>query len=173
LAITLPPGSLKEPSFDTPSGVTFRDITRMLGPLPPILDGRSAWQLVSLIATSYLSIANVDNLRVLLRLMDFRSAHDKASSILLKKRLTGIVSVKVSPDDHLVRGRAVRGRAIEIAIDEHQFGSSADVHLFGSVLDVVLSMFSSINSHTRLKILARDSREEFEWKPRHGTQILQ
>ena len=170
---TLGPGDVREPTFSTPDGVQFRDITRMMPPVPPPLDGKTSWKLVSLIATSYLSIADRDNLRTLLRLMDFRSAHDKSAEQKLQLRLEAIESVTVDADDWLVRGRMVRGRAVTIAVRDRKFGGTGEVHLFGSVLDAVLAMFSSINSHTRLTIVGKDSGEEFRWKPRHGTQILQ
>ena len=170
---TLGPGDVRERAFSTPDGVQFRDITRMMPPVPPPLDGKTSWKLVSLIATSYLSIADRDNLRTLLRLMDFRSAHDKSAEQKLQLKLEAIESVTIDADDWLVRGRVVRGRAVTIAIRDRKFGGTGEVHLFGSVLDVVLSMFSSINSHTRLTIVGKDSGEEMRWKPRHGSQILQ
>jgi type VI secretion system protein ImpG len=170
---TLGPGDVRERAFSTPDGVQFRDITRMMPPVPPPLDGKTSWKLVSLIATSYLSIADRDNLRTLLRLMDFRSAHDKSAEQKLQLKLEAIESVAIDADDWLVRGRVVRGRAVTIAIRDRKFGGTGEVHLFGSVLDVVLSMFSSINSHTRLTIVGKDSGEEMRWKPRHGSQILQ
>jgi type VI secretion system protein ImpG len=166
-------GQITKKAFSTPDGVTFQDITRIKAPVPPALDGKTSWKLVSLIATSYLSIADRDNLRTLLRLMHFRSPHDKSEEQALRLKLDAIESVAVDGDDWLVRGRVVRGRAVTIAVRVHEFGGAGEVHLFGCVLDVVLSMFSSINSHTRLTILGKDSGEEFRWKPRHGNQILQ
>jgi type VI secretion system protein ImpG len=173
LPTKLAPGELREPTITTPDGVTFRDITRIMPPIPAALDGKTSWQLVSLIAASYLSLADVDTLRALLRLMDFRSVHDSAARQKLEMRLSALESVEVGAHDWLVHGRPVRGRAITIGLRDQRFGGAAEVQLFGSVMDVAFSMFSSINSHTKLSIAARDSGERFEWKPRHGTQMLQ
>lgn len=174
LPTELAPGDLRERCSGTPADVTFRDITRIMPPVPPALEGRMSWRLVSLIALNYLSLADTDNLRTLLRLTDARSAHDKAAQRRLDLRLEAIDSVRVSDDDEwLVRGRPVRGRAIEIKIRDQRFGGAPEVQLFGSVLDVLFAMCSSVNSHTRLTIRGIDSGEEFRWRPRHGAQILQ
>ncbi len=169
----LAPGEITEPTISTPGGLTFRDITRVMPALPPAFDARATWRLISLIATSYLSIADRDNLRMLLRMMDLRSVHDVDASRRLTARLDAVEEVNVSGDDWLVRGRPIRGRAIDVVIRDRQFGGVPDVHLLGSVLDVVFGMFSSINSHTRLTVTAKDSGERCQWQARHGTQILQ
>lgn len=166
-------GQITRNAFSTPDGVTFQDITRIKAPVPPALDGKTSWKLVSLIATSYLSIADRDNLRTLLRLMHFRAPHDKSEEQALRLKLDAIDAVTVDGDNWLVRGHVVRGRAVTMTLRVQEFGGAGEVYLFGSVLDVVLAMFSSINSHTRLTILGKDSGEEFQWKPRHGNQILQ
>jgi type VI secretion system protein ImpG len=168
----LSPGEISEPTISTPGGLSFRDITRVMPALPPAFDAKISWRLISLLATSYLSIADRDNLRTLLRMMDFRSVHDVDAGRRLTSRLNAVDEVNVGGDDWLVRGRPVRGRAIHLVIRDRQFGGAPEVHLFGSVLDVVFAMFSSINSHTRLTVTAKDSGETFEWQARHGTQIL-
>ena len=174
LPAELAAGDLRERCSGTPADVSFRDITRIMPPVPPPLDGRLCWRLVSLVSLSYLSLADTDNLRTLLRLTDFRSAHDVAARRRLDLRLEAIDSVRVFDDDEwLVRGRPVRGRAIEIGIRDQGFGGAPEVQLFGSVLDILFAMCSSVNSHTRLTIHGIDSGEVFRWRPRHGTQILQ
>ncbi len=169
----LAPGDLKERTTTTPGGVTIKDVTRVTPTIAAPLGGELTWRLVSHMALNYLSLATLDSLRTVLRLYDLRSLHDAGASRRLELRLAAIESVQVRPDEWLLRGHPVRGRAIEIGLRDRQFGEAGDIQLVGSVLDVFFSMFASLNSHTRLVIRGLDSGEEFRWTPRHGSQILQ
>jgi type VI secretion system protein ImpG len=124
-------------------------------------------------ALNYLSYANLDSLRSILALHDFRSLRDAGAARRLEQRLGAIETVSVVPDEWLLRGHPVRGSAIEIGLRDRAFGEAGEIQLFGGVLAVFFSMFSSLNSHTRLTIRGLDSGLEFRWKPRHGSQILQ
>jgi type VI secretion system protein ImpG len=169
----LAPGDVKERTASTPGNVAIRDIVKITPSVPPPLGGDLTWRLVSQMALNYLSYAGVDSLRSVLALHDFRSLRDAGAARRLEQRLGALESVSVAPDEWLLRGHPVRGSAIEIGLRDRVFGEPGEIQLFGGVLAVFFAMFSSLNAHTRLTIRGLDSGQEFRWKPRHGSQILQ
>src|SRR5690606_29392245 len=108
--------------------------TRPTATLRPTLDGSLLWTLISNLSLNYLSMLDVDALRTVLRVYDFRALVDRQAERVSQKRLAGISAITTQPVDRRVRG--LPGRAIRsvLKLDQQSFGSEADLYLAGTVV---------------------------------------
>ena len=107
---------------------------------PPLGNGQT-WRLISQLSLNYLSLveSGEDALREMLRLYDF------ADSVIARKQIDGITSVRSAPTFARITTEHgltfARGRRVEIDFDEEQF-TGGGVFLFGTVLERFLGLNS-------------------------------
>lgn len=140
---------------------------------PPFGYG-TLWQLISHLSLNHLSLVDgqdgAEALREILLLYDFTNSSET------RHRIGGLLSVGA----HRVVGRVggevaagfCRGLEITLHFDEERF-SDGGVFLFAAVLEQFLSLYSSINSFTKV-IATTNQREKAlrRWPPRSGEKIL-
>ena len=165
-------GDICRPTFDSPELLDFRNITVPTAPVDPLLEGEELWRFLSHLTLNLLSLMDLEGLRSLLRLYIFPKATDRVKITANLKRVDGIAAVRAVPADTLVRGFLVRGREITLEIRGDHFAGTGDMLLFGSVLDIFFSQYSSINSFTRLRIKELISGETFGWPEKAGARTL-
>jgi type VI secretion system protein ImpG len=161
--------------FEMPGGAPISRIAGLVNPTTVIepLSGRPVlWRLVSLLSLNYVSLVDggPEALQELLRLHNLR---DSAAG---EKQIEAIVRLTAAPTYARVRGEHglafARGHRVEIELDEEQFAGGG-VYLFGSVLDRVLGLYTSINSFNVLRVQTRQRRGILnEWPPRAGWKAL-
>jgi len=112
-------GDIRLPVSELPEPVSFRNITAithgLLPPLGPIL----LWQLTSHLYLNHISLERVEHLRTLLELYVFPDNRSGAAVAANLKRISGIESIRVTPDEQLVAGIIMKGREIRIG-DHHE-----------------------------------------------------
>jgi type VI secretion system protein ImpG len=72
----------------------------------------------------------------------------------------------------LQRGLLVCGQILELTARQDCFAGRGDLHLFASVLDLFLSVYSSLNNFTQLQLTESISGEKFSWPSRWGERQL-
>ncbi len=165
-------GDICRPTFDSPELLDFRNITAPTAPADPLLEGEDLWRFLSHLSLNLLSLMDIEGLRHLLRLYIFPKGRDRVRITANLKRVDGISAVRADPADTLVRGFLVRGRDITLEMRRDHFAGTGDMVLFGAVLDLFFSQYSSMNSFTRLRIKELITGETFTWPEKVGGRPL-
>jgi type VI secretion system protein ImpG len=156
----------------SPAFASFSNITRPTATLRPTLDGSLLWTLISNLSLNYLSMLDVDALRTVLRVYDFRALVDRQAERVSKKRLAGISSIDTSPVDRMVRGLPVRGIRSVLKLDQSGFASEGNLYLFGTVLSQFFALYASINAFHQLEVVNTENQERYTWTLQQGQQPL-
>ncbi|MDJ0607335.1 MAG: type VI secretion system baseplate subunit TssF [Kiloniellales bacterium] len=172
LAETLRAGDIATATGSSPENARFRNLIPASPSILPPLGGGLHWRLISHLALNYVSLTQLESLRMILSAYDFRSLHDRRLARESKLRLEGLVGVQSGPIDLLYRGLPVRGLRTEIDMRESNFAGEGDLFLFGSVLSEFLSLFASVNSFHQLVVTGVELGEHYEWTAQSGRQQL-
>lgn len=169
LAERLPVGSVDQPGLNTPSGLSFENIARVTGEVPPPLADGLLWRLVASLACNFNSVADIGTLKQLIATFDFRAVHDEQARRRLELLLDGLEGFEHGSGDMVVRGVPVRIRHYTLICQESKVGGEAEMFLLGSVLERMLSAFATVNSMHQFAIRGSETNVRFEWPPRRGT----
>jgi type VI secretion system protein ImpG len=156
----------------SPAFASFQNISRITTSVPPPLEGKLLWQLVSHMSLNYLSLMEIETLRSVLSLYNFHALVDRQAARASELRLSGIKSVNARPEDVLRHGAVHRGVAIDLETQEDCFASEGEMFLFASVLNHFLNLYTAVNSYTRLKVHGVQQGGDYEWPPMLGQQII-
>ncbi|EMP54919.1 hypothetical protein MSNKSG1_13337 [Marinobacter santoriniensis NKSG1] len=165
-------GDVSMATETTPAFASFSNITRPTATLRPTLDGSLLWTLISNLSLNYLSMLDVEALRTVLRVYDFRALVDRQAERISKKRLAGIRAIATSPVDRMIRGLPVRGIRSELGLDQSGFASEGDLYLFGTVLSQFFALYASINAFHQLEVVNTENQERYTWTLQQGQQPL-
>ncbi|MCK7547732.1 type VI secretion system baseplate subunit TssF [Marinobacter koreensis] len=165
-------GEISMATESTPAFASFSNITRPTATLRPTLDGSLLWTLISNLSLNYLSMLDVEALRTVLRVYDFRALVDRQAERISRKRLAGISAIATNPVDRMIRGLPVRGIRSELSLDQSGFASEGDLYLFGTVLSQFFALCASINAFHQLEVVNTDNQERYTWTLQQGQQPL-
>ncbi|WP_318466710.1 type VI secretion system baseplate subunit TssF [Photobacterium leiognathi] len=172
LPLELGLGDICVPTNNSPSFVTFSNITEPTHPLRPTLDGSLLWTLISNLSLNYLSLLSKDALCSVLRAYDFRALVDKQAERIARQRLDGIIKITSRPIERIIKGLPVRGLLSELELNQEAFSSEGDLYLFGSVLSRFFSLYANINSFHELIVINSVNQERYSWGAQAGLQPL-
>lgn len=172
LAERLSIGDIIHTTYKSPTYATFSNITKPTQSVSPQVTGELQWQLIANMSLNYLSLANIDVLKVLLSTYDFHSRVDRQAHRASIHRLDGIKSVAMTPTDRIFRGVAVRGVKFKIGMDSSYFVNEGDMFLLASIINEFIRLYSSINSFTELEVLDESRGEIYEWPSISGQQTI-
>ncbi len=165
-------GDICKPTANTPELVTYQNICQPTTSHSPPLSGDLLYYLLSHLSTNYLSLSDTASLRKMLSLYILPGSRNKTKEIVNQKRINGILSVDMIPQERLINRMAYRGEAIHIKIKHDHFASPGDMFLFGSILDFFLGTHVSINTYTVLTFEDVLKGEYITWPTRLGTRPL-
>lgn len=146
----------------------FSNIAPVSAPIRAPLGGELHWRLLAHVALNRRRITEPDTLKLLLALYNFQSASGSPAGRANELRVEAIRTSEFKPVTRMLEGAPVRGAETTLEIDETRFASIGDAHLFGLVLDELLSTYCSINSFHELRMRLHPSKIEFRWQPRNG-----
>ncbi|AQZ95377.1 type VI secretion system baseplate subunit TssF [Halopseudomonas phragmitis] len=164
-------GDICRLSEDTPDYLSFRNISTVTPSYAPPLDSDFLWKLISNMSLNYLSLANVEALKVILETYDLPRYYDQHAARVGQRRLEGLKKISHSHVDRLHHGLPVRGIRTELLIDGDNFLGEGDLFLFASVLDQFFALYASLNSFHELQVSTTQG-ERYQWTPRMGQQPL-
>ena len=167
----LKPGDICLPSEDTPEFLSFRNIGAVTPSYAPPLQRDYLWKLISNMSLNYLSLANVEALKVILETYDLPRYYDKHAASVSRRRLAGLKRIGHERVDRLHRGLPVRGVRTELTMDQDGFLGEGDLFLFASVLNEFFALYASLNSYHELRVRSEQG-EIYQWTPRMGQQPL-
>ncbi len=165
-------GDICRPTSSSPEMVAFTNIRPPTSNILPPLGRNLLWHLVSHLCLNYRSLASAENLKALLNLYNFEENRDRPAFLANQKRIEGIQAVSSRPEDRLVDGVIMRGRAIDMELRQDHYAGPGDLFLFGTVLDSFFGAYAAINSFTRLVIKETLKGVHYKWPARIGDQIL-
>ncbi|KFE48756.1 type VI secretion system baseplate subunit TssF [Pseudomonas syringae] len=154
-----------------PETAGFRNITACTPHYAPPLTENFLWKLISNMSLNYLSLENVDALKVILETYDFPQYYDRNAASVTRKMLGGLKSIRHVATDRLFGGLPLRGVRTELMIDSEQFICEGDVFVFSSVLNEFFALYTSLNSFHELRVKTIKG-EVYAWTPRMGQQPL-
>lgn len=164
-------GDINQPSEQTPEFLTFRNITPVTASYAPPLNRDFLWKLISNMSLNYLSLANVDALKVILETYDLPRYYDQHAEKVSKRLLGGLKSIRHEHVDRLHRGLPLRGLRTELTIDPQGYIGEGDLFVFASVLNEFFALYASLNSYHELRVKSTQG-EVYQWTPRMGLQPL-
>lgn len=164
-------GDICLPSEDTPEFLSFRNISAVTPSYAPPLHRDFLWKLISNMSLNYLSLANVEALKVILETYDLPRYYDQHAEKVSKRLLDGLKKIGHQHVDRLHRGLPVRGVRTELTINPEGYVGEGDLFLFASVLNEFFALYASLNSYHELRVQSTQG-EVYQWTPRMGQQPL-
>lgn len=164
-------GDINQPCEHTPEGLSFRNIRAATASFSPPLDQDFLWRLISNMSLNYLSLSDINALKVILRTYDFPRYHDRQAQKVSDRRLGALRSVSHEAVDRLQRGLPFRGVRIELIIDPQGFLGLGEVFVFASVLNEFFGLYASLNAYHELSVISTQG-DVYLWPPRMGQQPL-
>ncbi len=172
LAERLSVGDVIYTTHKSPTYATFTNITKPTQSVSPQVNGELQWQLIANMSLNYLSLANIDVLKVLLSTYDFHSRVDRQAHRASIHRLDGIKASEMKPIDRVFRGVSVRGNQFKLTTDSTYFVNEGDMFLMANVLNEFIRLYSSVNSFTELEVFDEASGESYQWASLTGQQTI-
>ncbi|MFN6160811.1 MAG: type VI secretion system baseplate subunit TssF [Planctomycetota bacterium] len=158
--------------------LTARFLSAPTPTLRPVQRDDWVWKLISHLSLNHLSLASDSKGKLLKEILDLYNFQDRDD---IRKAIDSIQKVQyerstarwVDPSVDPGRGPGIcRGLSITIEIDEEPI-EGIGIYLFSWVLDHFFSTFATINSFTRLKVLARGTNQVIYQGPaRSGSKML-
>ncbi|MCI3909422.1 type VI secretion system baseplate subunit TssF [Pseudomonas viridiflava] len=155
----------------TPDFLRFKNITPATPSYAPPVTRDFLWRVISNMSLNYLSLANIDALKIILETYDLPRYHDQQAERASQHLLNGLESISHRPADRLYKGRPVRGVKTELIINPDGYGGEGTLFLFASVLNEFFALYASLNSFHELNVKSTHG-ERYEWTPRMGHQPL-
>jgi type VI secretion system protein ImpG len=171
LARKLKLGDINQACERTPECLSFRNITPVTACFAPPLNRDFLWKLISNMSLNYLSLADVNALKVILETYDLPRYYDQHAEKVSQRLLGGLKSIKHQHVDRLHRGLPVRGLRTELTIDPQGYIGEGDLFVFASVLNEFFALYASLNSYHELRVISTQG-EVYQWLPRMGLQPL-
>ncbi len=172
LAERLSVGDIIYTTHKSPTYATFSNITKPTQSVSPQVNGELQWQLIANMSLNYLSLANIDVLKVLLSTYDFHSRIDRQAHRASLHRLDGIISSEIKPINRVFRGVSVRGNQFKLVTNSKFFVNEGDMFLMANVLNEFICLYSSVNSFTELEVLDEATGENYSWPSLQGKQTI-
>jgi len=165
-------GDICRQTSDSPELLTFRNVMPLTSPIDSPIGENASWRFLSHLSLNFLSLADSDSIKELLRLYAFPEGKDRATVAANLKRIDSILDFKTTATNRLLRGMMVRGQHLDTVSRQDYFAGLGDLYLFGAVMDAFLGVYSSINTFTRFQLKDSLSGETFLWPPRMGSRTL-
>jgi type VI secretion system protein ImpG len=172
LSESLQLGDISRPTYNTPIGVTFKNIIPPTMPIAPNIDKDTLWRFLSHLSLNLLSIASTESLKELLHLYIYPEGRDRAKIAANEKRISGILAVESRPTQRVIGGHLMRGWQVHLEMRQDRFAGPGDMYLFCNILDAFFGMYAGLNSFTRLSVRDTMTGEEYLWPPRIGERHL-
>jgi type VI secretion system protein ImpG len=164
-------GDIVEPTDSSPPNARFRNIVKPTATICPPLGKSLHWRLISHMSLNYVSLADVDHFKELLRVYDFQAEHDAQQAIAHQRMVDGILSLRTGFDERMVRGAPLRGSQIEIELNEDHFAGEGDAYLFTTILDRFMGLYATLNAYTQLTVRFARSGQRYVFPARWGEQL--
>jgi type VI secretion system protein ImpG len=163
-------GDICEPTDRSPSGARFRNLVKPTPTVSPPLGQGLHWRLISHMSLNYVSLTNVEHFRELLRVYDFQSAYDAQHAIAHQRLLDGLLALRSTYHERMLRGAPIRGVQVDLEVNEDHFVGEGDAYLFAAIVDRFLAAYVTLNAFSQLKTRFARTGQLYNFPPRWGEQ---
>ncbi|WP_426135174.1 type VI secretion system baseplate subunit TssF [Pseudomonas sp. PWP3-1b2] len=164
-------GDIDQPCEQAPESLTFRNITVPTASFAPPLDQDFLWKLISNMSLNYLSLTDINALKVILDTYDLPRYHDRQAQKISQTRLNALRSISHQAVDRLHRGLPIRGVRVDLTVDPQGFLGQGDMFVFACVLNEFFALYASLNSYHELRVISTQG-DVYLWPSRMGQQPL-
>lgn len=164
-------GAINLPCEQTPEGLSFRNISAPTPTFSPPLDQDFLWRLISNMSLNYLSLSDINALKVILETYDLPRYHDRQAQKVSQCRLEALLSINHTGVDRLHRGLPFRGVRVDLTVDCQGFLGRGEMFVFASVLNEFFALYASLNAYHELRVISTQG-DVYLWPPRTGQQPL-
>ncbi|MDR6577328.1 type VI secretion system baseplate subunit TssF [Pseudomonas extremaustralis] len=171
LPLQLQVGQVNQPCEQTPEFLAFRNITVPTTSLAPPLDQDFLWRLISNLSLNYLSLTDINALKVILETYDLPRYHSRQAQKISAKRLGALRGIRHEAVDRLLNGLPIRGVRVDLSIDTQGFLGQGETFVFASVLNEFFALYASLNSYHELRVISTQG-DVYLWPLRMGEQPL-
>jgi type VI secretion system protein ImpG len=161
-------GDVNHPTSSTPAKLEIANITPVLSEVPPPINDEIQWTLVANLARNFASLVDVDALRTVLRVHDFRANVDRQAAQQRDLLLRSFKRFERKGVDLFNRGRPVRAFELTLTVSEDLMGGEGEMYFFGTFLDRFLKSYAGINSLHQFAIRGLDTNVYHRWSPKWG-----
>lgn len=154
-----------------PDNLVFHNIIPPTASYAPPIDRGFLWRIISNMSLNYLSLADVEPLKVVLETYDFPSFYDQQKERVSRRLLAGLKNIVYKPVNRLYKGLPLRGVRTELTIDPTGYIGEGDLFLFTSILNEFFVLYVSLNSFHELVVYSTQN-QTYKWPLRIGQQEL-
>lgn len=165
-------GDIREPTENSPELCQFTNISRPTATVQPPFGSNLQWRLLSHVSLNYMSLADAQNLKAMLRLYIFPDSRDQAAIVANNKRVDGILEFTAKEANRLSAGSVIRGHELSLTINSQHFASFGDMYLFSCILDFFLASYAGINCYSHCNVTDYNTGEKHTWPIRLGERRL-
>ena len=130
------------------------------------------WRLLSHLSINYFSLLEVEALRSLLTLYNFRARVDRQAENAHKLLLEALLKITSQPSTRMFEGSPVRGLDVEIELNEENLGGDGEAFLLGGVLSEFFGQYVSLNAYSRLKVKSIKRAEVHAYAAKAGRRVM-
>lgn len=165
-------GDISVPTSSSPAFARFKNITKPTQSVPPPLGDDLHWRLLSHLSINYFSLLEVETLRSLLTLYNFRARTDRQAENAHRLLLEGLLKISSQPATRMFMGSPVRGLDVEIEVNEENLGGDGEAFLLGNVLSEFFGQYVSLNAYSRLKVKGAKRAEIHSYPAKAGRRVM-
>lgn len=156
---------------EIPDNLVFKNIVPPTTSYAPPIETGFLWRIISNMSLNYLSLADVEPLKVVLETYDFPRYYDQQKERVSRRLLAGLKDIKYKPVDRLYKGLPLRGIRTELTIDPEGYIGDGDLFLFTSMLNEFFVLYVSLNSFHELVVHSTHN-QTYKWPLHIGQQAL-
>lgn len=149
--------SILRSKHNLPDFLLVRNITRPSAMLLPPQRKNYRWRILSYLSLNYQTLTELNNFKELLSNYDWTEQQEN------ELRINGIQKITTQMIRKIHRGTLYNGVQFNITIQEENYSSIADVHLFGAVIHQFLQVTSHFNMFIETRLVCQPSQQEFIW----------
>lgn len=153
------------------SELKFQNITIPSVSYPPPIKGDFLWKLISNMSLNYLSLDDIETLKMILQTYDFYGANDVKEKEKTDVMLSGLTSISNKKIQMIYEGLPIRGIQTELHIDITKYTGLGEAYHFCSILNEFFGLYCSVNSFHKL-IVHVDKNNSFSWPAKMGYDVL-
>lgn len=165
-------GDISVPTSNSPAFAKFKNIIKPTASVAPPLGDDLHWRLLSHLSINYFSLLEVESLRSLLTLYNFRARVDRQAENAHKLMLEALLKITSQPSTRMFQGSPVRGLDVEIEVNEENLGGDGEAFLLGSVLSEFFGQYVSLNAYSRLKVKGIKRAEVHTYAAKAGRRVM-
>jgi len=153
------------------SDLSFTNINIPSVSYPPPIGGDFLWKVISNMSLNYLSLDNIDTLKMILQTYDFFGANDSKQKEKTEVLLSGLKAIKNKRTQMIYEGLPIRGIETELFLDPTKFTGTGEAYHLCCVLNEFFALYCNLNSFHRL-VVHIENHESFSWPAKMGKQAL-